>query len=375
MSIRVLIVDDDMPTVEAIRASVRWKRFGVEEVMTAYNVEQARCRLLETGADIVISDIEMPKGSGLELLEWYREQGMEGEFLLLTCHERFDYALNAVKLRASEFLLKPFDVGAMEAALEKLAAELAQRRSPADGEAASEAVPEAAGGPAARARSDAPSGDVRAAVFDLDRLESLLEEQNKLEYLSYIKQCLAERARDRLLDGTMLHRMRRELLQSVYTYLGKRELSISGLIACEPLNALEEKAVLSATDFIRWANNLAETAFYYEEEMRKHYRLSDKIDRYIEQHYAEDISRREIAAAFYLAPEYISKIYKRETGVNLNDAIAQCRIAQARIRLDRGARVGDVAMEVGFKDFTYFSTTFKKYTGITPNQYRKHEKG
>lgn len=119
MNLRALIVDDDMPTVEVIKSSINWNKIGVNNVMTAYNTDQAKQLLLERGADIVICDIEMPKGSGLELLEWYREQEMDGEFLILTCHERFDYALKAVKLRASEYLLKPFNVNEMEVTLEK----------------------------------------------------------------------------------------------------------------------------------------------------------------------------------------------------------------------------------------------------------------
>lgn len=41
MDLRVLIVDDDMPTVEVIRLSVNWKRLGINDVMTAYNIDQA----------------------------------------------------------------------------------------------------------------------------------------------------------------------------------------------------------------------------------------------------------------------------------------------------------------------------------------------
>ena len=69
--------------------------------------------------------------------------------------------------------------------------------------------------------------------------------------------------------------------------------------------------------------------------------------------------------------EYLSKTYKKQMGVNLKDTIAECRIEEAKRLLERGERVSDVAEEVGFDNFTYFSTMFKKYTGITPNQYRK----
>ena len=118
--LQILIIDDDMATVEMIRDKVSWDKLGISNVFTAYNIGSAKAVLIENQIQIIVSDIEMPQGSGLELLEWFREQNMEGEFLLLTCHERFDYATTAVRLRASEYLLKPFNVEVMEAALKKI---------------------------------------------------------------------------------------------------------------------------------------------------------------------------------------------------------------------------------------------------------------
>jgi len=338
--------------------------------MTAYNTDQAKQLLLERGADIVICDIEMPKGSGLELLEWYREQEMDGEFLILTCHERFDYALKAVKLRASEYLLKPFNVNEMEVTLEKLINELKRKRQPEN--VLINEKDENVSNNEEEVKKE--FSDFNKAIFDLGKLEQFLQEHNKLALLGYIKQCINERMYNQRIDKQFLKKMRNELLQSVYTYLGKKDISISELPSSELLNNLEEKAVLSVTDFIRWANILTESIFMYEEEERKKCRLSDKIDRFIEQHYAEDIGRKKIASKFYLSPEYVSKVYKKEKGINLNDAIAKYRITQAMILLERGEHVSDVAMKVGFKNFTYFSTIFKKYTGFTPHQYKKYEK-
>ena len=111
---QVLIVDDDMATVDVIKNSVKWKELGVSDIFTAYNIQLAKEILKEHNIDIVISDIEMPQGSGIDLLEWFRREELPGDFLLLTCHESFDYASNAIKYQACEYLLKPFDVNVME---------------------------------------------------------------------------------------------------------------------------------------------------------------------------------------------------------------------------------------------------------------------
>ena len=106
--------------VEAIRDTVNWSKLGIVEVETAYSAERARKILKEKPVDIVISDIEMPKETGLELLRWYREENMNGEYLLLTCHESFHYATEALKLQAAEYLVKPFNVEIMELVLQKI---------------------------------------------------------------------------------------------------------------------------------------------------------------------------------------------------------------------------------------------------------------
>ena len=126
---KVLIVDDDMATVDVIRDTVDWKQLDVEDVFIAYNIKTAKEILSNEAVDIVISDIEMPKGSGIDLLEWYREKELDGEFLFLTCHESFDYATHAMKLHAFEYLLKPFDVHVMEATLKKMIRDILDKRS------------------------------------------------------------------------------------------------------------------------------------------------------------------------------------------------------------------------------------------------------
>lgn len=118
-NMKILVVDDDTAIVEVIRDTVNWKKLGIDEVLTAWNARGAKEILLKQAVDIVISDIEMPGESGIDLLKWYRNQGYKGKFLLLTCHESFSYASRAVELHAAEYLLKPFNVDTMEMVLKQ----------------------------------------------------------------------------------------------------------------------------------------------------------------------------------------------------------------------------------------------------------------
>ena len=67
---QVLIVDDDMATVDVIKNSVKWKELGVSDIFTAYNIQLAKEILKEHNIDIVISDIEMPTQGDLESICW-----------------------------------------------------------------------------------------------------------------------------------------------------------------------------------------------------------------------------------------------------------------------------------------------------------------
>ena len=128
-SMKALIVDDDDSIVEVIRDAVHWDRLGIGEVRTAYNAAAARKILAEEPVDLIISDIEMPQESGLDLLSWFQARGQDGKFILLTAHESFAYVRQAMQLQAADYLLKPFQVDAMELVLQKNIARLEKERS------------------------------------------------------------------------------------------------------------------------------------------------------------------------------------------------------------------------------------------------------
>lgn len=76
----------------------------------AYSVRQAK-RILEGSedVDIVLTDIEMPKETGLELVQWMHDNGFHPVVIVLTGHQRFDYAQTAVDLHIFSYILKPIN--------------------------------------------------------------------------------------------------------------------------------------------------------------------------------------------------------------------------------------------------------------------------
>ncbi|MBO5622044.1 MAG: response regulator, partial [Butyrivibrio sp.] len=98
-----IVIDDDLSTVEVIVSNVDWDKFHIDNVHKAYNIAAAKKIILENDISIAVCDIEMPMGSGLDLIKWVRENDMDTEFIFLTSHEKFDYARAAIEYKASGY--------------------------------------------------------------------------------------------------------------------------------------------------------------------------------------------------------------------------------------------------------------------------------
>jgi AraC-like DNA-binding protein len=94
---------------------------------------------------------------------------------------------------------------------------------------------------------------------------------------------------------------------------------------------------------------------------------------YIEQHYREsDLSLDKLAREFRLSPTYVSKQFKEHTERNFIDCLIEIRIgASQKLLADGELKVGEIAEAVGYMNARSFLRTFKKYTGMTPMEYRE----
>ena len=190
-----------------------------------------------------------------------------------------------------------------------------------------------------------------------------------------LKKELAARVKTRMLDARMLESIHREVQQALYSHLAGKGIQISLLVNDPISERITAKAVQSAADMLRYGNYMLDKIFSYEEEIKNSKDLVSEINQFIHLHYRENIGRSEIGAAFYLVPEYLSKLYKKKTGMNLKDYINGYRIEQAKKLLAGGEMpIGEVAVSVGFDNLSYFSTLFKKSSGISPLEYRKQAK-
>lgn len=102
---RILIVEDDTVLCRVLRNWLERKKMQVEVATT---LAGARRIMAAADADIVLSDLRLPDGDGIELLEWMNEQHYRIPFIVMTQHAEVLSAVRAMKAGAEDYLPKPF---------------------------------------------------------------------------------------------------------------------------------------------------------------------------------------------------------------------------------------------------------------------------
>lgn len=103
------MVEDDLDVADYTK-TVLEKRLGCQ-VITVSDPRQARAAVAQLQPDVVITDIEMPGVSGLELIASYKEERPGVAIIVMTAHVSVDYAIGALRNQADEFLTKPVSSG------------------------------------------------------------------------------------------------------------------------------------------------------------------------------------------------------------------------------------------------------------------------
>lgn len=96
------------------------------------------------------------------------------------------------------------------------------------------------------------------------------------------------------------------------------------------------------------------------------------IKDYIQENYSGDLTATHIANKFYVNTGYLSTLFRDKTGIKLVTYIEGIRMEKAKEFLKNSAwTITEIALETGYSDANYFSKVFKKYTGMSPRQYRE----
>lgn len=99
--------------------------------------------------------------------------------------------------------------------------------------------------------------------------------------------------------------------------------------------------------------------------------ITKKAIRYISQNFSRNLTLDEVADHVHLNPAYFSTLFKQSTGSSFKEYLNMVRIEESkRLLSNTDYSIIDISLATGFEDQSYFSKVFKKYTGLTPKQYR-----
>lgn len=412
--IQVLIVDDEIHCAEGVKCAIDWSLIGVDQVLTAYSMQQAQQIFIEQEIHILICDVEMPKGSGFDLLEWIRLGSFSPVVIMLTSYATFEYAKQAINYGCLDYLLKPVSSELlMDKARRAVEAVMAERHKHMNNQLAEywkdnqkrreehfwrEVIegqtvdPQTISLRAEQAHVTLNDHDLYLPI--LYKVSSSETHLGWTDIGKALREYLLQQALPRTSSMTILGGVSSmttiittsEDLPAVYqqcfrqiqliTARCSKELRLRLAVYIGAFDAASEVAAQYDYLMLMDRDNVDQTPGIYEIS-RQPQILKDvegvikQVKRYVRQHLGEELSRGQIAANVGMSPDYVSRLFRQETGIQLSEYITEVRMEEARQLLGTTALpVGEVAYKVGFLNVAYFSRVFRIRNGETPAHYR-----
>lgn len=116
---KAVIADDEGVIVNGLKKLIDWGSLNIQIVGDAKDGRKLKELILAEEPDLVITDIMMPKMTGLEVISWYREIGTKTKFIFISGYQEFSYAQEAIRNGAVDYLLKPVGRRDLEDAVKK----------------------------------------------------------------------------------------------------------------------------------------------------------------------------------------------------------------------------------------------------------------
>lgn len=127
--LKVMLVDDEKLITQGLLNILEWQELGLEVTQIANNGEEAFEKFQKEAVDIVITDINMPKVTGLDLLKKVKEISNKTKFIILSGYDEFSYAKKAIEYGVENYILKPINEEELEEALKKIIIDINNEKS------------------------------------------------------------------------------------------------------------------------------------------------------------------------------------------------------------------------------------------------------
>lgn len=219
-----------------------------------------------------------------------------------------------------------------------------------------------------------PMADSVPAFLDISRIHHYIKKNEGKNYQEYIRMVTEQLAGSRDYTRQVMDHLRRELIHAFAACIRDNGIPEGEIFSDQKVYTLEKNAVRSTEDMCRYAQALFEAVSARLKELLDSDDIINRVEVYIRDHFRENINREDVAAIAYITPNYLSKQFRIKKGMNLREYINQIRIEEAkRLLLTTNLSVSEVAGLSGYENISYFSTVFRKYTGMSPIDWRNLE--
>jgi two-component system, response regulator YesN len=341
-SMKILIIEDEFMIRKKLRHLLEHSQFEgmyIDEILEAEDGIDADLLLQHQAFDIVFTDINLPEMDGLSLLEKSANYHPTAQWVILSGYDSFQYAQQAIYHGAKDYLLKPITKNKLNETMQRLVENIKREQN---------------------------------NFIEIDEMEEMLA---NLESAIWV----LDRERVKETIGTWADKVEKKHLklsyyQSVMNHLLKTlvdRINQKGSISLDVTFGLIGAQINQITShFMDSCLNVIDIT-----RVQRKGKLIDPIEaakEYMAKNVCAKVNLEDVAQILGLNSCYFSQLFKRETGQTFIEYRIHLRIETAKQLLERSnLRIIDISSEIGYDDPTHFTKTFKKYTGISPREYRQ----
>lgn len=205
------------------------------------------------------------------------------------------------------------------------------------------------------------------------RWSDILYTLQPLDLVGEVRTFLTDLAQKGLLSEDNFQLFQQDMLQLFFSYMEKKELSTHELYDNKKIFKLYKAAISSIDDMCCWIQACTE---YITRDIQNNRENTNKymtalIKEFIWTHLKEEITVPQIAEEIHLSADYMTKLFKKETGLTIKEYMVKKRLERARELLQSSEEnVSDIALKVGYDNLSYFVRQFRLHYGVTPKQYQ-----
>ena len=420
---KVLLVDDEYMITEGLKRLIPFDKWDMEVVATANHADDALDYVREHPVDIVISDVNMPDKTGLEMIGEMKDLLPNAYYILLSGYQEFDYVKKAMNLNVVDYLVKPVDKVELGHLLEKIVTQLREKLQ--EPETLSQQLDEEAfkvhltqkenwwiGLSKEKQGSfvipyyilgqdwqiviadqefegllvmpfEAPyqinfekwKRDVEKTLFygsvNLDQSESLFsyyEPIYRVIIQGNLQQIIEELT---LLEKIVLENTPRvSITKQLFTQFVMDVFHLFEHLKADDMTDIVKNihAITTFEDLVAYTKETL-TSFFGQ------YRMNENVVSVLEvigRDYQKELSLKDISKDLFINPVYLGQLIKKETNSTFAELLNKQRIKAAQqLLLSTNDSIEDICYTVGYSNVGYFYKVFRKLCGKSPKAYRK----